>query len=111
VWLDVHLRLAVLVSDFPTHFRRVVGEGDNVAVCLLDSGIRRAHPLIAPALAAADCHTIMRVHRKLRAASVVADLIVFEGQSHAQYLFVPDAPEAKECFTEVTAFFDRHLEK
>ena len=47
----------------------------------------------------------------LRAAGVVADLIVFEGQSHAQYLFVPDAPEAKEYFTEVTAFFDRHLEK
>ena len=34
----------------------------------------------------------VRVHRKLRAAGVVADLIVFEGQSHAQYLFVPDAP-------------------
>jgi hypothetical protein len=30
----------------------------NVAVCLLDSGIRRTHPLIAPALAAVDCHTI-----------------------------------------------------
>ena len=53
----------------------------------------------------------VRVHRKLRAAGVVADLIVFEGQSHAQYLFVPDTPEAKEYFTEVTAFFDRHLEK
>jgi alpha/beta hydrolase fold len=53
----------------------------------------------------------VRVHRKLRAAGVVADLIVFEGQSHAQYLFVPDATEAKEYFTEVTAFFDKHLEK
>ena len=30
----------------------------NVAVCLLDSGVRRTHPLIAPMLAAADCHTI-----------------------------------------------------
>jgi acetyl esterase/lipase len=45
----------------------------------------------------------VRVHRKLRAAGVVADLIVFDGQSHAQYLFVPDAPEAKGYFTEVTA--------
>jgi acetyl esterase/lipase len=51
------------------------------------------------------------VHRKLRAAGVVADLMVFEGQSHAQYLFVPDAPEGKEYFIEVTAFFDKHLEK
>jgi epsilon-lactone hydrolase len=53
----------------------------------------------------------VRVHRKLRAAGVVADLIVFEGQSHAQYLFVPDASEAKEYFIEVTAFLDRQLEK
>ena len=53
----------------------------------------------------------MRVHRKLRAAGVVADLMVFEGQSHAQYLFVPDAPESKEYFIEVAAFFDKHLEK
>jgi epsilon-lactone hydrolase len=53
----------------------------------------------------------VRVHRKLRAAGVVADLIVFEGQSHAQYLFVPDAPEGKEYFIEVNAFFDKHLEK
>jgi epsilon-lactone hydrolase len=53
----------------------------------------------------------VRVHRKLRAAGVVADLMVFEGQSHAQYLFVPDAPESKEYFIEVAAFFDKHLEK
>ena len=53
----------------------------------------------------------VRVHRKLRAAGVVADLIVFEGQSHAQYLFAPGAPEGKEYFIEVTAFFDRHLDK
>lgn len=30
----------------------------NVAVCLLDSGVRRTHPLIEPALAPADWHTI-----------------------------------------------------
>jgi acetyl esterase/lipase len=53
----------------------------------------------------------VRVHRKLRAAGVVADLIVFEGQSHAQYLFAPDAPESKEHFTEVGAFFDKYLER
>jgi hypothetical protein len=39
--------------------KRVTPPDDtNVAVCLLDSGVTRAHPLIAPALAAADCHTI-----------------------------------------------------
>jgi len=53
----------------------------------------------------------VRVHRKLRAAGVVADLIVFEGLSHAQYLFAPDAPESKEHFAEVAAFFDKYLGK
>ena len=51
----------------------------------------------------------VRVHRKLREAGVVADLIVFEGLSHAQYLFNPDAPESKEHFAEVSAFFHRIL--
>ena len=53
----------------------------------------------------------VRVHRKLRQAGVVADLHVFEGQSHAQYTGDPDAPETKEHFGELTAFFDRYLAK
>lgn len=53
----------------------------------------------------------VRVHRKLREAGVVADLIVFEGLSHAQYLFVADSPESKEHFAEVGAFFDKYLER
>ena len=52
----------------------------------------------------ANGHDLKDPMRKLRAAGVVADLMVFEGQSHAQYLFVPDAPEGKEYFIEVTAF-------
>ena len=53
----------------------------------------------------------VRVHRKLRQAGVVADLHVFEGQSHAQYAADPDAPETKEHFGELAAFFDRYLAK
>jgi epsilon-lactone hydrolase len=52
----------------------------------------------------------VRVHRKLREAGVVADLLVFEGLSHAQYLFDPDAPESKQHFVETAAFFDKYLE-
>jgi len=36
---------------------------------------------------------------------------VFEGQSHAQYAGDPGAPETKEHFGELTAFFDKYLTK
>jgi epsilon-lactone hydrolase len=50
-------------------------------------------------------------HRKLRRAGVEAELQVFEGMSHAQYLFDPSAPETKEAFSEIARFFDKHLGK
>jgi acetyl esterase/lipase len=52
----------------------------------------------------------VRVHRKLREAGVEADLHVFEGQSHCQYL-VPQTttPEAEEAYGEIARFFERHL--
>ena len=51
----------------------------------------------------------VRTHRKLRQAGVVAELHVFEGQSHAQYN--RDTPEGKEAYEEIARFFDRHLGK
>jgi epsilon-lactone hydrolase len=53
----------------------------------------------------------VRVHRKLRQAGVAADLHVFEGQSHAQYAGDAYAPETKEHFAELAAFFDKYLGK
>jgi epsilon-lactone hydrolase len=40
----------------------------------------------------------VRVHRKLRQAGVRADLHVYEGQSHAQYMRDANAPETREAF-------------
>lgn len=51
-----------------------------------------------------------RSHRKLRAAGVVADLNVYEGFSHAEYLMVPTAPESREVFTEMGSFLAQHLQ-
>jgi monoterpene epsilon-lactone hydrolase len=51
----------------------------------------------------------VRVHRKLRESGVEAQLEVFEGESHAQYQFDDRAPETKEAFGEIAAFFDKHL--
>ncbi len=51
----------------------------------------------------------VRVHQKLLQAGSVAELLVFEGQSHAQYSAAPDAPETAAAWNEVSKFFDRHL--
>ena len=53
----------------------------------------------------------VRTHRKLRRAGVIADLNVYEGQSHAQYGFDANAPETKEAFTDIARFFDKYLGK
>ena len=52
----------------------------------------------------------VRVHRKLRRAGVEADLHVYEGQSHADYLKVFNAPESSEHFAELNAFLLKHLQ-
>ena len=53
----------------------------------------------------------IRTHRKLRAAGVPAELHVYEGQSHADYLSAFPAPECRDALSEVASFFDRHLKK
>jgi monoterpene epsilon-lactone hydrolase len=52
----------------------------------------------------------VRVHRKLRRAGVEADLHIYEGQSHADYLKVLNAPESYEHFAELNAFLLKHLQ-
>lgn len=51
----------------------------------------------------------VRAHRALRAAGVPADLHVFEGQSHADYLKAAPSPESADALREVARFFDAHL--
>ena len=51
----------------------------------------------------------VRTHRKLRRAGVTAELHVYEGLSHAQYLFDPTGTVPHEVFSEMTRFFDAHL--
>lgn len=54
----------------------------------------------------------VRMHRKLREAEVVSDLLVIEGISHAQYMLLPpNALEAQYYFGQVAKFFDRYLGK
>ena len=46
----------------------------------------------------------------MRVAGVVADLNVYEGVSHADYLALPESPEFEQVFGELGAFLRRHLE-
>jgi acetyl esterase/lipase len=52
----------------------------------------------------------VRVHQKLLQSGVNADLLVFEGQSHADYLQY-DSPECAIALREVAQFFDRNLDR
>lgn len=51
----------------------------------------------------------VRVHRKLRAAGVAADLNVYEGMSHAGYMIVADSPESQQVYGELGDFLVEHL--
>lgn len=53
---------------------------------------------------------VSRTHRKLREAGIKADLHVYEGLSHAEYLFVIDSPEAHDVYRELAAFVEMHLD-
>ena len=51
----------------------------------------------------------VRVHRKLRAAGVEADLNVYEGMSHAGYMIVANSPESEQVYAELGDFLLEHL--
>lgn len=52
----------------------------------------------------------VRMHLKLREAGVFADLIIFEGMSHAHYHLAADAPETKFHFSQLGHFFEKYLQ-
>ena len=51
-----------------------------------------------------------RTHIKLRQAGVVADLLVYEGVSHADYVVVMNSPESLHAYAELNAFLLQHLQ-
>jgi len=51
----------------------------------------------------------VRTHTKLRQAGVEADLLVYEGMAHADYLHVPTAPESLHFYDELNTFLVKCL--
>lgn len=50
-----------------------------------------------------------RTHIKLRQAGVEADILVYEGVSHADYIAVMNSPESEHAYAELNAFLLTHL--
>jgi len=53
----------------------------------------------------------VRAHRKLRRAGVEADLHIYEGQAHGDYIALWNAPESAEHYAELNAFMLKHLSR
>ncbi|WP_170398479.1 alpha/beta hydrolase [Ruegeria arenilitoris] len=53
----------------------------------------------------------VRMHRAMRDVDVAAELHVYDGQAHGDYIagFMVDAPESQDALRELNAFFDLHL--
>jgi acetyl esterase/lipase len=51
----------------------------------------------------------VRTHTKLRQAGAVADILVFEGVSHADYLIESASPESHLFLADLDRFFAQHL--
>jgi acetyl esterase/lipase len=55
----------------------------------------------------------VRMHRALRSAAVTADLHIYDGQSHGDYIngIITDLPESDDALRELNEFFEAHLNK
>jgi monoterpene epsilon-lactone hydrolase len=51
----------------------------------------------------------VRIHRKLKNAGVIADLNVYEGMSHADYVFTSGTDENIQVYTELAKFLAKHF--
>ena len=76
--------------------------------------MRSSRTLAAMQLLASRLDAWRAAHGSLAALAgkdVVAELQVYEGQSHAQYMRDANAPETKEAFEEIAKFFNKYLGK
>jgi epsilon-lactone hydrolase len=111
-WID---NVLVSVDGYPSRGTRLYAHGHDLKDPQLSPIYGDFHGL-PPAILTTGTRDLflsntVRVHRKFREAGVDADLQVYEGLSHAQYLFDPCGTVPKEVFGEITRFFDAHLAK
>lgn len=109
-WLD---NVEVSYRGFLTQAARLYARGRDLADPLLSPvhGDFRGAPATILLSGTRDLFlsNTVRVHRAMRTAGVNAQLHVFEGQSHAQYLHALGSPETREVYGEIAAFFNGYL--
>ncbi len=108
-WIDGNL---VSYNGYISHSAIAYASGNDMADPLI-SPLRGDFQGLPPAILTSGTRDLFLsltclTHRKLRQADVVAELHVYEGMAHGQYLN-PWPPESKEVYTEIGSFFDRHL--
>lgn len=108
-WLD---RTLVSMNGMPVDAARLYAAGHDLKEPYLSPVYGDFHGF-PPAVLTTGTRDLglsntVRVHRKLRRAGVEAELHVYEGQSHCDFLDF-DAPETQEAMTEIATFFERHL--
>ncbi len=54
---------------------------------------------------------VVRTHRKLKLAGVIAELNVYEGMSHGDYLLSPNTPESIQVYEELGDFLIQHFQE
>ena len=111
-WLD---NVLVSYSGYLSHAAALYANGHDLRDPQLSPIYRDFHGF-PPAILTSGTRDLflsltVLTHRKLRQAGLEAALQVYEGMSHAQYIFDPYAPETKEVFTEIARFFAAHLGK
>ena len=111
-WVD---NVLVSYDGYLTHAARLYANGHDLKDPQLSPIYGDFHGL-PPAILTSGTRDLflsntVRTQQKLREAGVVQELQVYEGISHAQYLFDPTSQLSKEVFGEYARFFDQHLAK
>lgn len=65
--------------------------------------------LIMTSTRAVELSSAVHTDIELTKAGVLSELHVWDGLGHAQYIYAPATPEARDAAKMIAAFFDRHL--
>ena len=104
------LSAPALPTTLPTAYLADVPAHDAAAYPLASEEETRAMPPTLLLAGGRDfaVSALTLAHRRLAAAGVESDLLLFDGLPHAFFMW-PDMPESIEAYRRIADFFDRHL--